>query len=265
MRDLAAVTGASSGIGMEFARRLAPRYDLLLIARREERLQALAEELRAQHGATVTVLAVDLAETAGLDAAAHTLAASPRLTLLVNNAGFGFGGLFWEADLDTLERMHRLHVMAVVRLTHAALGALVRRNRGAVINVASVASFATRAGSASYGATKSWLAAFTEGLHLDLRQAASAVVVQALCPGFTYSEFHDVLREDRTQLAPPAFWLTAQSVVDASLLGLTRGNVFVIPGWRYRVLIAVLTKLPLWLKLRLEARAPRRVKLEGSV
>jgi short-subunit dehydrogenase len=150
-------------------------------------------------------------------------------------------------------------VMATVRLTHAALGVLVARNHGAVINVASVAAFATRPGSASYGATKSWMAAFTEGLYLDLQQAGSAVTVQALCPGFTYSEFHDVTGDDRHSVAPPSFWLSAEAVVADSLKGLARGSLFVVPGWRYQLLVAVLTKLPFWLKLRLEAsRRDRR-------
>ncbi len=253
-RQVAVITGASSGIGRVFAHHLAPGYDLLLIARRQQRLDSLAQELSAQHGTRVTVFAADLTDEAALSAAADKIAAEPRLALLVNNAGFGYRGRFWEADLATIEKMHRLHVMATVRLTHAALGVLVRRNLGAVINVASVASFASRAGSASYGATKSWVSAFTEGLYLDLQQAQSAVRVQALCPGFTYSEFHDQLGEDRRSFAPAAFWLTAEHVVKDSLRALNNGPLFVIPGWRYKLIVAVLTKVPFWLKLRLESR-----------
>jgi short-subunit dehydrogenase len=253
--SLAVITGASSGIGMVFARRLAADHDLMLIARREDRLKGLADELTAQHGTTVTVLAADLTDDADLTRVAHLIAGAPHLKLLVNNAGFGMRGAFWKADLGMLEKMHRLHVMAVVRLTHAALGVLVRENRGAVINVASVAAFAQRAGSASYGATKSWLATFTEGLYLDLKRARSAVKIQALCPGFTYSGFHDVMGEDRHAMAPKSLWLTAEQVVDDSLKALSSdaGPVFVVPGWRYKLILAVLTKVPMWLKLRLEA------------
>jgi short-subunit dehydrogenase len=167
----------------------------------------------------------------------------------VNNAGFGYRGAFWEADLEILEKMHRLHVMAIVRLSHAALRVLVARNRGAIINVASVAAFAQRARSASYGATKSWLTVFTEGLYLDLKKAKSAVTVQALCPGFTYSEFHDLMAEDRHRIAPASLWLTADQVVNDSLSALARGKLIVVPGWRYKLIVAILTKLPLWLKL----------------
>jgi len=252
-KSLAVITGASSGIGMVFARKLAPHYDLLLIARRRERLDALASELAAQHGSVVEVLAADLTDDNGLSVVADRIARESNLAMLVNNAGFGLRGAFWETDLGVLEKMHRLHVMATLRLSHAALRILVAQNRGAVINVASVAAFAQRAGSASYGATKSWLAAFTEGLYLDLKRAGSAVTVQALCPGFTYSGFHDVLGEDRQTLAPASLWMTAEDVVDDSLRALAGGSLFAVPGWRYKFMISVLTKLPIWLKLRLVA------------
>jgi len=252
-KRVAAITGASSGIGMAFARKLASRYDLLLIGRRKDRLEALAGELTAQHECEVTVVAADLTDETALRAVAAGISGTANLALLVNNAGFGYRGAFWRADLAKIEEMHRLHVMATLKLSHAALRVLVANDHGAVINVASVAAFAQRAGSASYGATKSWLAAFTEGLYLDLRRAKSAVTVQALCPGFTYSGFHDVTAEDRHRLAPASWWLTAEHVVEASLRALDGGPIFVVPGWRYKLLLAILTKLPTRLKLRAEA------------
>ena len=255
-KELAVVTGASSGIGEVFARKLAPQYNLLLIARDRQRLQALAGELSAQHGGSVDVLDADLSDPAQLAAVAGRISAESNLALLVNNAGFGHRGRFWEADLDALERMHRLHILALVRLSHAALKVMVPKDRGAIINLASIASFVQRAGSASYGASKSWVASFSEGLYLDLRQAKSAVRVQALCPGFTYSGFHDLMGEDRKKIAPASFWLTAEHVVDDSLAALPHGPLFVIPGWRYKWLAAILRTLPPWLKLRMET--PRR-------
>jgi short-subunit dehydrogenase len=262
MKPVAAITGASSGIGMTFARTLAPTHDLWLIARRQDLLEALGAELSAQHGTRVTLLTADLTDSTALDRLAAGLAAEPNLELFINNAGFGYRGAFWQASLDVLENMHRLHITAVLRLTHAVLGALVARDRGAIINVASIAAFAQRAGSASYGATKSWLATLTEGIYLDLQRAGSAVKIQALCPGFTYSGFHDRLGEDRLgedrhALAPRSLWMTADAVVDASLRGLARGSVFVVPGWRYRVLLAVISTLPLGFKLRLERTRSR--------
>jgi short-subunit dehydrogenase len=256
-RKLAVITGASAGIGEVFARRLAADYDLLLVARRLERLEALAAELAARSGAQVSVMAADLSDEAGMARVAERIEAEPRLALLVNNAGFGGRGLFWESDVAEAERMHRLHVMATVRLCHAALRNMVPRDAGAIINVASVAAFIRRVGSSNYGATKSWMAVFTEGLHLDLASVGSGVFVQALCPGFTYSEFHDRMKVDRSTLAPATFWLTAEHVVDDSLKGLRSRRLFVIPSWRYRFLTSVLTKLPVWLRLRVEVGIKR--------
>jgi short-subunit dehydrogenase len=252
-RSLAVITGASSGIGEVFARKLVGNHDLLLVARNKDRLSALAGELAAQHGSVVSVLQADLSDPAQLAQVAERISAEPSLSLLVNNAGFGYRGAFWEADLERLENMHRLHIMALVRLSHAALRVMVPKNRGAIINLASVASFVQRAGSASYGASKSWVAAFSEGLAVDLRTAKSAVAVQALCPGFTYSGFHDRMGEDRARIASASFWMKAEDVVDDSLRALAKGTVFVVPGWRYKVLVAILRRLPFRLKLRIEA------------
>ncbi len=135
-RSLAVVTGASSGIGEVFARKLAPQYDLLLVARNKQRLEALAQELATQHRSVVKVLDADLSNAEQLTAVADRIAAEPDLALLVNNAGFGYRGAYWEADLEALEKMHRLHIMALVRLSHAALRVLVPKNRGAIINLA---------------------------------------------------------------------------------------------------------------------------------
>lgn len=145
-RTTAVITGASSGIGEVFARKLAAEHDLLLVARRKEKLEALAAELRERYGTAVAVLQADLADEQGLQNAAERIEAEENLGLLVNNAGFGAGGLFWEADLGRQEEMHRLHVMAVVRLTHVALKKMVAKNAGGIINVASVAALCAEAG-----------------------------------------------------------------------------------------------------------------------
>ncbi len=242
---------------MEFAQKLAPDHDLVLVARRRDRLEILAAQLREQHGAAVEVLAADLTAEPDLAMVARRLAASPNLALLVNNAGFGVRGLFWQAALEEQQRMHRLHIDAILRLSHAALSNMVPRNAGAIINVASVAGFVRRAGSASYGSTKSWLIAFTEGLYLELSSIRSAVKVQALCPGYTLSEFHDLLNVDRGKVASPGFWLTARQVVNESLRGLSRGKLFVIPGWRYKLIVAFLTTLPIPLRLAVERKASK--------
>ena len=154
--------------------------------------------------------------------------------------------------------MHKLHVMAPLRLMRAALANLVPRDHGAIINVASVAAFFRTPGGSSYAATKTWMTTFTEGIYTELRSTGSHVRVQALCPGFTHSEFHDKLEGDRKKLAPESLWHTAESVVDDSLAGLQRDQLFVIPGWRYRVLIGILTRLPTALRLFIESRASKQ-------
>lgn len=251
-RPLAVITGASSGIGAVFARRLAPGQDLLLIARRKDRLDALAAELEQAHGIRVETMQADLASGEGITAVADRLKSEPRLVLLVNNAGFGTRGQFWQTDLKMQEDMHRLHVKATLRLTHAALAGMVQRDHGGIINVASVAAFVRSPGSVSYCATKSWMTVFTEALWLELRAAKSNVKVQALCPGYTYSEFHDSLGVNRSAMAPGSMWLSAEEVVDASLHGLSRGKLFVVPGWRYRFLTGLVSVLPASVRLAVE-------------
>jgi short-subunit dehydrogenase len=256
-RPTVAITGASSGIGETFARKLAPEHDLLLIARREERLNRLARELNEQFGTASEVLVADLTKEADQNRVAQRIETHPTLLLLINNAGFGSKGRFWESPLEVQLDMHRLHVMATVRLTHAALRNLVPRDIGGVINLASVSAFVRNAGSVSYGATKSWMASFSEGLYLELKGMGSNVAVQALCPGFTYTEFHDRMAVNRQKLAGSAFWMTADQIVDASLEGLAKRKLYVIPGWRYRLLTTFLTKIPTAMRLFVETVATR--------
>ncbi len=239
-RPAALITGASAGIGKTFARRLAEHgFDLVLVARRGPRLEELARELPGE----TRCLAADLATEEGLRATEAVIAETSALELLVNNAGFGTLGRFWETDLAGQETMHRLHVMAALRLTRAALIGMTARNRGGVINVSSVAAFAQSEGNVSYCATKAWMNSFTEGLELELRGAGSAVRVQALCPGFTVTEFHDTLGVDRGKI-PSWLWMTADQIVDASLRGLERNQTIVIPGWKYKAAVAVMRALP---------------------
>ena len=257
-RTVVAITGASSGIGAAFARRLAPEHDLILVARRKDRLEQMAAEFSNRYGSRADVLQADLTSETDLAQTAERIGTEQGLVLLVNNAGFGTKGRFWEAPLSSQEQMHRLHVMATVRLTHAALGNMVPRDSGAIINVASVSAWIRTPGSTSYCATKSWMTAFTEGLYVELRALGSKVTAQALCPGYTYTEMHDAMLVDRQRLAGSGFWMTAEQVVDASLDGLRRRKLFVVPGWRYRLLTAVLSKLPVGLRLAVESRSADR-------
>lgn len=238
----ALVTGASAGIGAAFARRLArDGYDLILVARRHDRLEALSRELGGAE-----VLSADLTSDADLKTIEFRLAADPPVDLLVNNAGFGVEGLFWNSALDAQDQMHRLHILATLRLTHAALRAMVPRGHGAIINVSSVAGFGQSPGSVSYCATKTWMNSFTEGIDLELKSANSPVKMQALCPGFTYSEFHEAAGIDRKRF-PAWLWMQAEEVVDESLAGLARGKLFVVPGNLYKALVVVERIIPKWL------------------
>ena len=252
---IALITGASSGIGEVFARKLAARgYDLILVARREERLRTLAANLPTE----TQMLSADLASEAGLDAAERTIRDCGQLELLVNNAGFGTMGRFWEADIDGQTRMHEVHVMATMRLTHAALAGMVPRGRGGVISVSSVAAFGQSPGNVSYCATKAWINSFTEGLDMELRSLGSPVKVQALCPGFTVTEFHETLGMDTKEI-PGFLWLKADDVVQASLEGFDRGEVIVVPNWKYKIGAALLKHSPHALKRRAGRPGGKRV------
>lgn len=238
-QPVALVTGASSGIGEVFARKLSGQgYHLLLAARRRERLEKLAAELKSAEFVTA-----DLALDSDLRSIENRIAAESNLQFLVNNAGFGVLGAFHESDLEMQDRMHRLHIIAAERLTHAALRGMVARRKGNIVNVSSGAGFMTAPFSISYCATKAWITSFTESLYLELKAIHSPVRVQALCPGFTYTEFHQASGIDRSTI-PRSLWMSAEDVVDASLRGLQRNRAIVVPGWRYKLFVAVYPRLP---------------------
>ncbi len=237
----ALITGASAGIGAEFARQLASRgHDLVLVARDRERLLELARSLSQEHGNSVEVLAADLVDPAGLAEVERFIAGAGPLAVLVNNAGFGFGTRFVEAGADEHERMIRLHVVVPVRLSRAALPAMLEAGRGSIVNVSSISAFGPGPGRVTYAATKGYLNTFSSGLALEL--AGTGVEVQALCPGLTRSEFHQ--RANMKPKAPKLLWMNADQVVAASLKALGRGSVVVIPGLHNKVLAAAGRTMP---------------------
>lgn len=243
-KPLAVVTGASAGIGAVYARRLAAEgFDLVLVARRRDRLEELAADLKRKHGVEVEALAADLIRDEGLKAVEDRITRAENLEFMLNNAGFGTMGRFTDGPVESHDAMHRLHVMATMRLSHAALRTMKARGKGALVNVSSVAAFICRPGNTSYYATKAWMNCFTEGLYLELKAARSPVRVQALCPGFTVTEFHDVMGFDRKKV-PSGWWTTAEDVVEASLRGLERNQLIVVPGWRYKLLVWLLRLTP---------------------
>ena len=253
-KPVALVTGASSGIGEVFARKLAARgYDVILVARREDRLRKLA----AEFGAGTQIIVADIGAAEDLARVEQAIVNCPRLELLVNNAGFGSKGRFWETDLGWQEQMHRVHINATLRLTHAALRGMTTRNKGAVISVSSVAAFGTSPGSVSYCATKGWINLFTEGLDMELRSIGSKVQVQTLCPGFTFSEFHDVVQVARSSIWS-WLWLATGDVVEYSLRALERREWLAIPNWKYKAGVVVMRHLPWFLRRRIGRPGPKR-------
>jgi short-subunit dehydrogenase len=240
----AAVTGASSGIGEAYARLLASRgMDLVLIGRREDRLERVAAELRAAHRVSVDVLAADLSRREDVERVGGRLAGMGRLVLLVNNAGFQAPGRFEDSDLDHQLRMIGVHVSAAVSLTRVSLPGMVARGKGFIVNVASIAAFIPLVENVNYSATKSFLVTLSEGLAAELH--GSGVRVQALCPGYVDTDFYDVPGSrglDRS-LAPRALRMGAGQVVEESLRALGGPRVVVAPGASYRV-IALLAREP---------------------
>jgi len=236
----ALVTGASAGLGLEFAWQLATaRHDLVLVARDEERLNRLARQLEAAAGVHVEVLAADLTDRADVDRVADRLRADERpVGLLVNNAGMGLGQHFVDGDLGAEERALDLMIRTVMVLSHAAAGAMVERGRGAILNVGSVAGLVA---TGTYSAHKAWVRVFTEALATELK--GTGVTATVVCPGFTRTEFHERGRI-ATSHYPEIGWLDPEDVVAAALADVRRGVVISTPSLRYKAASALLRLAP---------------------
>lgn len=235
----ALVTGASAGLGLEFAWQLATaRHDVVLVARDAERLERLAGQLRAAAGVRAEVLSADLSDRDQTERVAERLRATERpIGLLVNNAGFGLGQRFVGGDLAAHERGLEVMVRALMVLSHAAAGAMVERGRGAILNVSSIAALTA---SGTYSADKAWVRVFTEALAVELK--GTGVTATALCPGLVHTEFHE--RAGLTRPVPEVAWLNADAVVTAALADVRRGAVISTPSLRYGVLSEVVRVLP---------------------
>ena len=250
----ALVTGASAGLGAQFATQLAARGDdLVLVARDAERLAALAASLRQTCGVGVEVLAADLADRDHVQRVADRLSRPDApVDLLVNNAGFGLATGFVDGDLAQEERALDVMCRAVLVLCHAAGRAMSARGGGAILNVSSVAGFAA---TGTYSAAKAWVTTFSQGLAVEL--APRGVTVTALCPGFTHTEFHDRAHLSMSRL-PAAAWLDADDVVETALADLRRGRTVSVPGAHYKALVGLLHVLPARLVTRASIAVGRR-------
>jgi len=253
-RPIAVVTGASAGLGKAFAAQLAARgFDLLLVARDGARLSAIGAELAARHGISAEAFPCDLIQTDEVTRLCERLTSDPRISVLVNNAGFGTKGRLATRPEAEQRAMLELHVMAPMRLARAVLPGMVTRKRGTIINVASVASFTASPGNVNYCATKAYERVMCEALAMEL--TGTGVTVQALCPGFTHTEFHDRASIDKTVGLPAWAWMDAERVVRESLEAAHAGGpVVVIPGKRYQAIVLMLRYLPWWARRALQQR-----------
>ncbi|MCA3711399.1 MAG: SDR family oxidoreductase [Phenylobacterium sp.] len=260
-RRLALVTGASAGIGAALARSLAARgYDLALTARRRERLDALADEVRLRFGVEALVLPDDLADPASPGRILAAVDAAGRdVDALINNAGYGLPGVFvetgWQEQADFLQVM--LH--APTELSHRVLAGMTERRFGRILNVASLAGLlpGTR-GHTLYAATKAYLVRFSQSLHLETRPLG--VHVSALCPGFTWSEFHDVngTRDLTRQSTPAWLWMGADEVAEVGVEALEANRPVCVPGAPNKAIAALAKLLPEdWVLALVEAQSGR--------
>jgi len=259
-RPTALVTGASAGIGLAFCRRLAAQgHDIVAVARRGERLDAVARELGSAHGARVTPLAIDLGEPQAITTLLTALG-DVEVDMLVNNAGYGVPGRYQSSPWQVHERFQRVMIETVAELSYMLVVPMCARRRGTIINVASLAGFLPgSAGHTLYAASKAWMIRFSESLALEC--GAEGVRVCALCPGFTYSEFHDVTGT-RAQLAslPAWMWMSAERVVDEGLAAAQAGRLVHIPGRINRCIATLARWLPMSLAHSVSRRESRRFR-----
>ncbi|MGA8994991.1 MAG: SDR family oxidoreductase [Nocardioidaceae bacterium] len=252
-RRTALVTGPTSGIGRSFARRLAAQgHDLVLVSRDRTRLEALAAELAAAHDVSTEVLVADLGRPDQL-AKVEARVGDPRrpVDLLVNNAGFGLRQPFLDNSVEDEQRLLDIHVTAVLRLMHAALGPMVGRGSGMVVNVSSVAGYLPRG---TYSAAKAYVTSLSRWADLTYRHRG--VRVMALLPGFTRTEFHQRM-DVRPDSAPRWMWLDADRLVDEALRDLARGRSVSVPSRRYKVLAALARATPASAQARLQGLGRR--------
>jgi short-subunit dehydrogenase len=246
-RRLALITGASAGIGAAFARILASHgYDVALTARRADRLEALAAEIRLRFGVEAYAIPADLADPAGVDAVLAGVEAQGRVVdMLVNNAGYGLPGTYATTAWADQGKFLQVMLTSVCELTHKVLPGMIERRFGRIVNVASLAGLVPgAAGHTLYAATKGFLVKFSQSLHLE--NLSTGVHVSALCPGFTYSEFHDVngTRAQVSQSLPAWLWMGADEVAATGYEAVEANRPVCVPGAPNKTIAAIAKLLP---------------------
>lgn len=263
LRRTVLVTGASAGIGLAFARVFAANgFDLVLTARREERLRGVADELTARHQIAARVVADDLEDPAAPARLVDRIAADGvAIDALVNNAGYGLPGKYAETSWDAQARFLQIMVTACAELAHRLVPGMIERGYGRIVNVSSVAGLVPGTpGHTLYAAAKAFLVKFSQSLALETRR--HGVHVTALCPGFTYTEFHDVnhTRPIVSARVPRALWLDADDVARQGFDGVMAGRLQVVPGFGYKAVVALTRLLPESLVIAATRRQSRRFR-----
>ena len=228
---VALITGASSGIGAEFARQLAVQdFDLILVARRREKLNALSKELQENYSINAEVMIADLSRSADNDIMVSKIKEVENLDVLINNAGFGVMTAFLGTDLNKFVDMINVHFTSPVMFCHAAIPGMSKRKRGVIINTSSTGIFSQTPGDIMYSTTKAAVTFFSELLRRHIR--GTHIYIQSLCPGYTYSEFHDTdtMRGFHRDMVPQEQWMTAEEVVSLSLASIKSRDTIFIPG-----------------------------------
>lgn len=245
-RKTACITGATSGIGAAFAKRLAERgYDLIITGRRKEKIESLSNTLSKENNINVEVIIAELSDGKDLDSLAEKIKKIENLEILVNNAGFAKENFFHEEDFSTHEAMLQVHDLALIKLCHAVLPAMVSQGHGRIINVSSLLAFTPSPTNAIYSASKSFVKLFTESLYLELQ--GTGVQVQALCPGFTRTDFHEKMGFDKNTFYKDKGMMkamTPEEVVDISLQYLEKDKVLCVPGGNNKLSRFLLKVLP---------------------
>lgn len=250
---IAIITGATSGIGAEYAYEYAQLgYDLLITGRRKQKLETFASELKNKFNVNIIAVACDFSSDSSLEQLFKELEKLSQVEILVNNAGFGTNESFIDADFTTHETMLKVHIEAVIKITYLIIPKMIANGEGSIINVSSFAAFTPAASSILYNSTKAFQISFSENLHLSLQKYN--IKVQALCPGFTQTEFHDKIGVKPEVEKTKHFlkWMTPKFVVTQSLKALDdKGHVVCVPGISYQFFLVILKLIPKTLYYRM--------------
>lgn len=241
-RKMALITGATSGIGAAFAKKLSSQnYDLIITGRREEKIKKIAKELMALHHNNIEIMLLELADKHDLDTLIHKVKTIKNLDILINNAGFGFLKKFIDVDPEIYADMLTVHNHATLRLMHAALKNMLVNNHGTIINVSSITAFTTMPNVASYSATKAFLNAITYSIAKEIKH--SKIKLQVLCPGSTETDLLTRHGQTTNEVAQKRGWLFSlmnpEKVVESSLRALKKNKVICIPGIRNKILARI--------------------------